>query len=53
MIFQSNILINIRAVQRLIAINRIQNKSLCLCNIFVCAVYYFVYIKYTYMHVHI
>jgi len=32
-----------RAVQKLIAINRIQNKSLCLHNIFVCAVYnYFV-----------
>jgi len=32
-----------RAVQKLIAINRIKNKSLCLHNIFVCAVYnYFV-----------
>jgi len=30
--------INIGAVQKLIAINRIQNKSLCLHNIFVCAV---------------
>jgi len=36
----------IRAVQKLIAINRIQNKSLCLHNIFVCAVHnYFVYIN--------
>jgi len=36
---------NDRAVQKLIAINRIQNNSLCLHNIFVCAVYnYFVYI---------
>jgi len=36
-------------VQKLIAINRIQNKSLCLHNIFVCAAEYnyFVYI-YTY-----
>jgi len=35
-----------RAVQKLIAINRIQNKSLCLNSIFVCAVYnYFVYIN--------
>jgi len=33
-------------VQKLIAINRIQNKSLWLHNIFVCAVYnYFVYIN--------
>jgi len=31
-------------VQKFIAINRIQSKSLCLLNIFVCAVYgYFVY----------
>jgi len=37
------VLIYFRAVQKLIAINRIQNKSLCLHNIFVCAVYdYFV-----------
>jgi len=36
---------NIRAVQRLIAIKRIQNNSLCLHN-YVCAVYnYFVYIN--------
>jgi len=40
-------------VQKLIAINLIQNKSLCLHNIFVCAVYnYFVY-KYLCMHVYI
>jgi len=40
------IYIYIRAVQKLIAINRIQNKSLCLHNIFVCTVYnYVVYIN--------
>jgi len=40
------IYISSRAVQKLIVINRIQNKSLCLHNIFVCAVYnYFVYIN--------
>jgi len=53
--FKENILMDIcertRAVKRLIAINHIQNKSLCLHNICRCTVYnYFVY-KYTHMHV--
>ena len=39
----------IRAGKRLISINRIQNKSLCLHDICVCTVYnYFVYINYIY-----
>jgi len=42
-----------RAVKQLIAINRIQNKSLCLHNICGCTVYnYFVY-KYTHMYVYL
>ncbi len=43
----------ISAVKRLIVINRIQNKSIWLHNICVCAVYiYYVYIN-THMHVYI
>jgi len=39
--------VRIGAVKQLIAINRIQNKSLCLHNICACTVYnYFVYIQY-------
>ncbi len=41
------------AGQRLIVINRIQNKSFCEHNICVCAVYIYYVYKYTHMHVHI
>ncbi len=41
--------IKMSAVKRLIAINRIQNKSFCLH--YVCTVY--IYYKYTHMHVYI
>ncbi len=40
------------AVKRLIAINHIQNKSFCLHNICMCAVYIYVYINiHTYMYI--
>jgi len=43
-----------RAVKRLIAINRIQSKSLCLHNICGCTLYtYFIYLEYTHMLVYI
>ncbi len=44
--------INFSAVKRLIAINRIQNKSFCL-HLYVYCVYLLCIYKYTHMHVYI
>ncbi len=41
----------IRVVKRLIAINRIQNKSLCLHNTCVCTVYIYYVYTHTYMYI--
>ncbi len=43
----------ISAVKLLIAINRIQNKSFCLHNIWVWTVYIYYVYKYTHIHVYI
>ncbi len=50
----------ISAAKRLIAINRIQNKSFCLCNIWVCIYYvyikthtYSIYFEYIYMYLQV